>query len=155
MEFFASAGMALKNAAAKASANIQLAVLKNRREEIDSDLTKLRESYSKVKTYSSEVDEVTQLILICSEKKSIYKIKLASIPDSTEEERKQRLKSMYARLISGVDVMLEIANSSLGEIKTITGHLDEALFNQELARLEVERLQIEKQLDVVREVVHN
>ena len=155
MEFFASAGMALKNAAAKASANIQLAVLKNRREEIDSDLKKLRESYSKVVAYSSEFDELKQLILVCSEKKISYKVKLASIPDSSEEERKQALKSMYGRLLSGVDVMLEVANSSLSDLKNITGDLDEIKFNKELARLEDERLQIEKNLDTVRDIVHN
>ena len=148
-------GYGIEHAAAKASANIQLAVLKNRREEIDSDLRKLRESYSKVEAYSSEFDELKQLILFCSEKEISYKVKLASIPDSSEEERKQALKSMYGRLLLGVDVMLDAANSSLSELKSITGDLDEIKFNKELARLEDERLQIEKNLDTVREVVHN
>ena len=151
MDFFAS----VKKAAVKAAAGINLELLKARQKEIDGELKTLRDKYAKMAEYSDERGELMQLIQSNSDMKTEWRIKLVRIPDSADESRKQTLKSMYERLISSSDAMVETAKISLEDIKRAVGNLDEVEFEKEVARLEGERVKIGLELDAVREIVHN
>jgi predicted nucleic acid-binding Zn-ribbon protein len=158
MNFLKKVGNTVADAAKKTKYGIELESLKSRRHAVDEEIADLKKSFSKLAEFASERAELATLLQYYNDQKTEWKVKVAQLPEANATEtasRSQVLTSVYTQLLTNIEPLIAAVIASQEEIKVATGDLDEAKYNEKLAKLESERKSIEERLVEVRAIVHN